>query len=315
VWFFRKQHDPIFKKFSAAEADCSTEYTTDFIGSREAVKFSRTSAAARLEFRQNKTRRAPALPPMNEEYFEWISLLRSVFEASGTFNFVELGAGYGRWAARAVLAARQKKIETIRVLMVEAEPTHVAWAREHMANNGIADFSIIEAAVGEVAGQRAFLVHAPDVRPNPDGWYGQALDWEPEGARQETRETYCGRTLVKNSAGWGGIVVDVITLEDVLRPYQIVDLISMDVQGMEAGIIKRGANLLASKVKRIHVGTHSHDIEASTRDTMKSLGWECEWDFPLKAKASTPFGDITFSDGVQAWRNPHLGKPKFGGER
>jgi FkbM family methyltransferase len=307
VWFFRKRHDPIFNKFVRAEAPCSTaEYTTDFIGSLEATKFGRTSVSARLELGRTNIGHVPLLPPINDEYFEWISLLRSVSAATGTFCFVELGAGYGRWAARATLAARQKKLETIRLLMVEAEPTHVGWAREHMANNGIEDFSIIDAAIGDIPGKRVFLVHSANERPNPDGWYGQSFDLGTDGSWQETAETYCGRTLVKNSAGWGGVVVDVLTLEEILRPHPTVDLIDMDIQGMEASVIKTGAHLLASKVKRLHIATHSNAIEASIRQTMKSLAWKCEWDFPCNKTASTPFGNIAFMDGVQAWQNPRL---------
>ena len=125
MWFFHKRHDPIFKKFVRAEAPCSTEYTTDFIGSFEATKFGRTSVSARLELGQKTIGHVPLLPSINDEYFEWISLLRPHPKQKGTFCFVELGAGYGRWAARAALAASQKTADTICVLMVEAEPTHV----------------------------------------------------------------------------------------------------------------------------------------------------------------------------------------------
>ena len=145
-----------------------------------------------------------------------------------------------------------------------------------MTNNCIEDFSIIDAAVGDIPGKRVFLVHRSNERPNPDSWYSQSFDWETDGTWCETPETYCGRTLVKNSAGWGGVVVDVITLEKILRPHRVVDLIDMDIQGMEASIIKTGSEFLASKVKRIHVATHSNAIEASIRETMKSLAWKCE---------------------------------------
>jgi len=56
-----------------------------------------------------------------------------------------------------------------------AEPTHVGWAREHMTNNCIEDFSIIDAAVGDIPRKRIFLVHRSNERPNPDSWYGQSL--------------------------------------------------------------------------------------------------------------------------------------------
>ena len=85
MWFFRKRRDPIFKKFVRAEAPCSTEYTTDFIGSFEATKFGRTSVSVRLELGQKKIGHVPLLPSINDEYFEWISLLRSASEAKVLF--------------------------------------------------------------------------------------------------------------------------------------------------------------------------------------------------------------------------------------
>jgi FkbM family methyltransferase len=305
VWFFHKRHDAILKKFVRTKARCPAGFTIDFIGSLEATKFGRTSVAAREEINRKRIGPKPPLPSINDEYFEWISLLRSVSEAKSTFCFVELGAGYGRWAARAALAARQKEIETIRVLMVEAEPTHVAWAREHMANNGIEDFSIIDAAVGSFPGKRIFWVAYPNAPPNPDGWYGQTFR-DVDDTWRETREEYRGKIIFKDSAGRSGVSVDVLTLEEILRPHPVIDLIDMDIQGAEAAIIKTGARLLASKVKRVHIATHTTEIEASIRETMKSLAWTCEWDFAFNKTVSTPFGNIAFADGAQAWRNPHL---------
>ena len=37
------------------------------------------------------------IPPIDEEYFEWVDLLESVRDARGAYTMMELGAGYGRW--------------------------------------------------------------------------------------------------------------------------------------------------------------------------------------------------------------------------
>jgi hypothetical protein len=64
--------------------------------------------------------------------------------------------------------------------------------------------------------------------------------------------------------------------------------------------------LLSAKVRAIHIGTHGVEIEAGLRQAFKSAGWECKADFSLQGKRETPFGCISFDDGVQAWRNPRL---------
>ena len=144
------------------------------------------------------------------------------------------------------------------------------------ARNCIEDFSIIDAAVGDIPGNVSFWSIAQTNGQTQTAGTASHLIGKLTAPWCEIPETYCGRTLVKNSAGWGGVVVDVITLEEILRAHRVVDLIDMDIQGMEASIIKTEANFLASKVKRIHVATHSNAIEASIRETMKSLAWKCE---------------------------------------
>lgn len=72
---------------------------------------------------------SPTYPPFDEEYFEWIDLLEAVAAAKDRFTMLELGAGFGRWTARAAAAAKQRDL-SYSLIAVEAEPTHFDWMRE-----------------------------------------------------------------------------------------------------------------------------------------------------------------------------------------
>ena len=71
-----------------------------------------------------------------EEIFEWITLLEAVLEAKDTFTMAELGAGFGRWLVAGACAQRRPDL-AIRLIGVEAEPTHFGWMKEHLRDNGI----------------------------------------------------------------------------------------------------------------------------------------------------------------------------------
>src|SRR5262249_13225188 len=101
--------------------------------------------------------------------------------------------------------------------------------------------------------------------------------------------------------------VRAVTLSSILRRLGVVDLIDLDVQGAEADVLESAADSLADKAKRVHIGTHSREIEDRCRVLFRALGWECRNDYGLREEADTPYGRIWFSDGVQTWLNPRLG--------
>lgn len=78
-------------------------------------------------------------PPksIGEELFEWIDFLEAVDKAVGTFRFVELGAGYGRWSVRALKAAEQRNLDDAKAVAVEAERVHGECLVRHMQANCI----------------------------------------------------------------------------------------------------------------------------------------------------------------------------------
>ena len=79
---------------------------------------------------------APEYPPFDDEYFEWIDLLEAVAGATNRFTMLELGAGFGRWTARAAAAAQQRNLEYT-LVAVEAEPTHFDWMLQNLQDNGL----------------------------------------------------------------------------------------------------------------------------------------------------------------------------------
>lgn len=258
---------PIFSRFTPQVEG------QDFIGSKIRSEF---HGASQCDVRQEG---AAPLPPFDEEYFEWIDLLESVDQARGSYTFVELGAGYGRWSVRAALAARQRGLAPVHLVAVEAEPTHFEWLKLHFADNGLdpSQHTLIRAAVSDAEGETFFLVGGPSE------WYGQCI------ALTDTGYT------VRKMAFWS-----------VLNPLGCVDLIDLDVQGEELKCCSSDIGSMDAKVKRLHIGTHSPEIEEGLRTLLKGHGWKCLADYGVGRANETPYGTIQFQDGVQSWVNPRF---------
>ncbi|MGJ0513088.1 hypothetical protein [Methylocystis sp.] len=250
------------------------------------------------------------MPAFDEEYFEWIDLLESVHDAGDAFVLVEVGAGYGRWAARGVCAARQKGVPRTKAILVEADPLHARFAREHMSLNGLdpADLFLYETTVSARKETTLFAVEAPKgFLPEGATWYGQAiLGRLGEGHLQPTGVSYFGKPLFRRRDGWGVIEVGSMTLAEALAGQELIDLVDMDIQGAEAEVIETSADCLNSKVKRLHIGTHGCSIEDRLRRALTAHGWTCLWDYPCQAETETSYGRVRFNDGVQSWINPRL---------
>jgi hypothetical protein len=141
----------------------------------------------------------------------------------------------------------------------------------------------------------------------PDSWYGQAIDenakpasLSPSTLRKLRARAFLGRPI-KPSAD----IIDVpaLPLYDVLAPLPPVDLIDMDIQGAEFGVIRRSIGILDDKVKRLHIGTHSTHVEDRLRTLLGGREWILERDYPCGTTQDTPYGPVTFQDGVQSWVN------------
>jgi FkbM family methyltransferase len=231
----------------------------------------------------------PGLPMANEAIFEWMALLHSVLGADQTFTMVELGAGFGRWLIAGVCAARRKRPELKPCLIaVEAEPTHFAWLHEHFRANGVdpRDHTLIYAAVNATGESVYFTVG------HPAEWYGQSIidPGQPFGDWPNAR-------VVK---------INAVTIRNLLRPLDYVDLVDMDIQGAERECIAADISPMTQKVHRAFVATHSEQIHQEVGELFRRAGWRCEHAFCCGKTEQTLFGAIEFQDGVQSWVNPRL---------
>jgi FkbM family methyltransferase len=237
----------------------------------------------------------PDLPALDEEIFEWLDLLEAVESATGVFRMVELGAGYGRWSVRGYAAATRRGLD-VQLIAAEADASHFRMLEQHMTNNGIdaATTRLVPAAVAKSAGSSRFYTgHARD-------WYGQAMTRRTEAALPDRTEACI-------------ITVPTRPLSDLLEPGQIIDLIDVDIQGVELEVVTASLDLLTEQVRRVHIGTHPRnvpDVETQLRSLFASAGWRVRWDFAGGGVRETPLGPIDFDDGVQTWINPRLEDPR-----
>lgn len=245
-------------------------------------------------------------PPIEEEYFEWIDLLETVAAARGAYTFMELGAGQGRWSVRAAQAAARAGLP-YRLIAVEAEPTHCRAIRPHFRAHGIdpAEQEVYWAAVTPYAGVVRFHVGEPDT------WWGQSV---ARGAPEALSARALRRLRARAALGLppagtterSVAVVPAMTLADLVIPHPLIDLIDLDIQGVEGHVLKQSLIALNPRVRRVHVGTHTANAEAMIREAFTRHGWRCLFDFPAAQTCDTPYGLIWFQDGVQTWLNPRL---------
>ena len=299
----KPSHHPVFSSFPApAVADRS--FDTDYLGIRTQPEMLPPHWVS-PPFEER-----PPYPPVDEEYLEWIDVLEAVCEAEGTFTMLEVGAGYARWAARGWIAARRRGLAA-RIGIVEADPQHVAWASSHLAFNSVpaSDIRLYEVAVGAARGKTVFIVEMPPgyAGNNPKDWYGQALpETDDQGRSAPTTRQYYGRPLLDLPDSWGGIEVDIVSLDEILADYEYLDLVDFDIQGVEDKVIESSIDALTRKVRRLHIGTHSRAIDATVMRTLAAAGWTCIRAYPCLRWNRTEFGWIEFNDGVQTWINPKL---------
>jgi len=96
------------------------------------------------------------------------------------------------------------------------------------------------------------------------------------------------------------------SIKTILKNTEFVDLMDLDIQGEEANAISGSLDTLNDKVKRIHIGTHSCANEKALFNHFSEMGWKCYNSLPCNSTQNTPYGVVTFEDGVQTWINQSL---------
>ncbi len=279
------RHHPVLERFRPWEGEADGRFIHDFLGVRTDPRF-------RIEFKPDQPGHlATNYPDPDWTYFETIFVLESVIDSADagrpSYAMMELGAGFGPWMATTHVAMRRLSAKPIHLTGVEMEPHRFDWISEHLSNNGIrpSEHRLIHAAVSDREGEGVF--HS---RSSPDLDYGLRLSHRAPGSSPDPGHVRC------------------VSLAGLLDEVEAVDLIHVDVQGEEWRALHPAAGALTAKVRRIIVATHSRSIHRKLRRLFVDAGWRCRWEFRLRKRERTEFGDVQFLDGLLAFVNPAAGR-------
>ena len=227
-------------------------------------------------------------PSIDEEYFEWIALLATIAAARRRFCFAELGAGWGRWMATAAVLCRQKGLDCS-LIGVEAEPSHFEWMKMVLLDNDVdpGQHRLVQAAVADRDGD--VILTGPDT---------PLTVWGHRTVRPEEMPAW------ESLPGYKFWTVPGCSLGTLFGGHDYIDLVDIDIQGVEYDVLAPAFDTLNAKVGVVHVGTHSHEVERSLTRAFRANRWHNVFSYPAHDLTDTIFGPVSFTDGVQTWINP-----------
>jgi len=277
------QHAPIFQEFTATQIEANGYSIYDFLGIETDVRF---KEGWKKFAPQVGSKFTPPLPTLNEHYIDWVLTLESVARANGIYRMVELGAGWGTWAAVAATASQQRaSINEIEIVAIEADVTHFDWMKRHFSSNRLN--APRTHLIHGVAGPDEGMVRFP-VIDDPANDYGASM-----------RQVHSGRAFVE---------VQSYPLNSILDKLSgPADFIHVDIQGAEYDIIPPAMETLKKRVKAMMIGTHtSLDKHNELAELFEGHGWREQMNYPRGQLCETPYGQIQFGDGLLAVSNPEF---------
>ncbi len=225
---------------------------------------------------------------------EWAAALRAVDLARDSFTVIELGCGWGCWMNNTGAAARRAGLGT-RLVGIEGDAGHLAFARESCAANG---FALEQVTLRhEISDERSGTALFPRQERGGGAWGLEPILAATEEQCREASETHSHDAL------------PMIPLAELAAPFPRVDLLHVDIQGGEAALVSECLPTLHEKVSYLVIGTHSRQIEGALFGTLLRSGWQLEIERPAILSISPVPGHtepLVTVDGVQGWRNPRL---------
>jgi hypothetical protein len=256
-------------------------------------------------------------------WFEAANWVLSAREARDRYVMITLGALHGYQAVGACLALRKLNPMPYKLVAVEPIPQNMEWIQRHMRDNGIDPDEqwLIQAAIGGNSEPAFFPIGAPGLGAQ------NCISTNEEAARksyleaaitQGTAEQTLRNLLMRNTTGlqkelikgknfFGEIkLVSVITLADVLGPFERVDLIESDIQESEMLVFPPFRPLLKQKVHRLHIGTHGKSVHQSLLEMFAEDGWDIVFNYEPESVHETVLATFSTNDGVLSIRNPDV---------
>lgn len=238
------------------------------------------------------------------EGIEYAALAQSLMRSGGHFNLVEVGAGWGPWITLAAICGRRLGKSRIEITAIEADHERFGALRRHLALNELVP---ITAPVDGTDGDLVWHLY------ESIAWFDDAGARWPEGkladagrqahkADNNSLQDYRGRPAVFSNR-------PSISLSRIIQRHEWVDLLHIDLQGVETALISSALNDLNDKVCRLFVGTHSRLIEGELLALLFREGWLLEREEPCLFRTGAGGASIeglTIRDGGQLWVNPRF---------
>jgi hypothetical protein len=262
-------------------------------------------------------------PADAEAWFEAVDWVISAREARGRYVMITLGANYGAQAVGAYRALQTVNPMPYKLVAVEPVPGNLEWIRRHMRNNGIDPDRqwIVPLAISDKVDPLFFPVGGPGVGSN------NCYSTNERAARVQYAEEFIARGMAAEALrslllhNTTGLMKDLvaghdfkaeiklvssITLNELLGPFEMVDLLESDIQQSEILVFPPFIDLLRRKVRRIHIGTHGEDVHMALHNLFADNGWEIVFSFKPNGKHESALGNFETNDGVLTVRNPDL---------
>jgi hypothetical protein len=230
--------------------------------------------------------RKPVGEDLLETYNLWTAIKKNTRDE---FNMIELGAGCGLWSMIGHHINKTITNKKFNCLAVECEPTHLSFLERNIKDNNSIGIEIIDGVVDDQDEKEMELDYDPKMAYS---WYGQNINNRSDCPMVKSCKPYKLSTLLKNRDYW--------------------NTIHFDIQESELRVINEAWEDINKRVKFMHIGTHSTDIENYLYKKFKNDSrWEIHQFYKCghylnKTFNNTIFGGIEFVDGVLFVENKML---------
>ncbi len=243
-----------------------------------------------LDGRQGTVEDVPIPANWHADMAEFGAALRAVDLATDTFRVIELGCGWGCWLLNTGVAARSRGLKPS-LIGAEGDLGHVKFAQRACKENG---FDEAQAKIHRrIVGPKHGIALFPKQDTSGEQWNLQAI-FNATNAQIKAAE---------RSGKFD--VLEIVTLADFIDKGELIDLLHMDIQGVEADFVENCISTMNDVVCYTVIGTHSRQIEGRIFKVMIENGWVLEVERPGILNLVGATVDMRV-DGVQGWRNPRL---------
>ena len=317
------KHVALFKDIEPFAGFVPKGFLVDFLGCLTDAKFRAMWGVNPDEVGAARVQTKRPEVTWGEGFFEIVDWFEAAREARDNYTMVTLGACYGAQAVGAYRALERLNPMPAKLVAVEAEPGNFEWVKQHFRDNGIDpdDHWVLNCAlsntnqpvlfpVGESGSGVNNCIATND--PRSRRIYAQQLRDLPNVADLVYNLILEGKTGIEVVPVPGDRFrthvefVSAVTLNDVLGPFSVVDLLESDIQQSEVTVFPPAMDMVKRKVKRVHLGTHGGDTHAMLLAEFIDRGFEIIFDYPPNSHHDTEWGSFDVNDGIITARNPDI---------